>query len=112
VKCSVGLRRMIDQGVNIKNISFTSDGQGSLPDFDENGECIGLKVGQCASLYKEVRDAMLNDNVSIENAISVITKNPAEHLKLKTKGNIKVGFHADIVIVVLKAVNIIFTAFK
>jgi beta-aspartyl-dipeptidase (metallo-type) len=99
VKCSTGLRRMIDQGVNIKNISFTSDGQGSLPDFDDSGDCIGLKVGQCTSLYKEVRDAILSDNVSIENAISVITKNPADHLKLKTKGNLKIGFDADIVIV-------------
>jgi beta-aspartyl-dipeptidase (metallo-type) len=85
--------------VNIKNITFTSDGQGSLPDFNESGEYIGLKVGKCKSLYKEVRDAIINEKVSIENAISVITSNPAEHLKLKTKGNLKVGFDADIVVV-------------
>ncbi|MFT5871691.1 MAG: beta-aspartyl-dipeptidase (metallo-type) [Clostridium sp.] len=99
VKCSTGLRIMLDGGVDIKNITFTSDGQGSLPDFDDKGECIGLKVGKCTSLYKEVRDAIINENISIERAITVITSNPAEHLKLKTKGYLKVGFDADIVLV-------------
>ena len=99
MKCSTGLKIMLERGVNIKNITFTSDGQGSLPDFNESGEYIGLKVGKCKSLYKEVRDAIINEKVSIENAISVITSNPAEHLKLKTKGNLKVGFDADIVVV-------------
>jgi beta-aspartyl-dipeptidase (metallo-type) len=37
VKCSVGLKRMLNSGVSIEQITFTSDGQGSLPDFDENG---------------------------------------------------------------------------
>ena len=31
VKCSAGLRRMLDAGVDAANITFTSDGQGSLP---------------------------------------------------------------------------------
>ncbi|MGH4120299.1 beta-aspartyl-peptidase [Clostridium sp.] len=98
-KCSTGLKIMLDNGVDIKNITFTSDGQGSLPDFDENGNYIGLKVGKCESLYKEVSDAIINENISIENAITVITSNPAERLKLKTKGKLKVGFDADIVLV-------------
>ncbi len=99
MKCSLGLKIMMDSGVNIENITFTSDGQGSLPGFDENGDYTGLKVGNCKSLYKEVRDAIINENISIENAISVITSNPAEHLKLKTKGFLRVGFDADIVLV-------------
>ncbi|MGK0469376.1 beta-aspartyl-peptidase [Clostridium sp.] len=99
IKCSTGLKIMLEEGVDIKNITFTSDGQGSLPDFDESGDYIGLKVGKCESLYKEVRDAIINENISVENAISVITSNPAEHLKLKTKGNLKIGLDADIVLV-------------
>ncbi|MGV8981451.1 beta-aspartyl-peptidase [Clostridium sp.] len=98
-KCSTGLKIMLEEGVDIKNITFTSDGQGSLPDFNESGDYIGLKVGKCESLYKEVRDAIINEKISVEHAISVITSNPAEHLKLKTKGNIKIGYDADIVLV-------------
>lgn len=98
-KCSRGLKIMLDNGVNIKNVTFTSDGQGSLPEFNASGEYIGLTVGKCKSLYKEVRDAIITENISIENAIAVITSNVADHLKLKTKGNIKIGLDADIVMV-------------
>ncbi|WP_088072950.1 beta-aspartyl-peptidase [Gottfriedia luciferensis] len=97
VKCSVGLKRMLDAGVDIKQITFTSDAQGSLPDFNENGELIGMKVGNVNSLYAEVKDAIINENISIENAISVITRNPAKILKLHNKGQIKNRFDADLV---------------
>lgn len=106
MKCSTGLRIMIESGVDIKKITFTSDGQGSLPEFDDKGEYLGLKVGKCDSLYKEVRDAIINENISIENAIRVITSNPAEHLKLKTKGYLVAGFDADIVLVDEKDLSI------
>lgn len=105
-KCSTGLKIMLESGVDIKNITFSSDGQGSLPEFDEKGEYVGLKVGKCDSLYKEIRDAIFNENISIEKALSVITSNPAEHLKLKTKGYLKAGFDADIVLVDEKDLNI------
>ncbi|PEK99874.1 beta-aspartyl-peptidase [Bacillus sp. AFS017336] len=96
VKCSVGLKRMLDSGVNIEQITFTSDGQGSLPDFDEKGKLRGMKVGRVSSLYSEVKDAILIEGISIEDAISVITINPANILKLQ-KGQIKNGFDADLV---------------
>lgn len=106
IKCSTGLKIMLESGVNSRNITFTSDGQGSLPEFNEKGEYVGLKVGKCASLYKEVRDAIIDEKVSIEKAISVITSNVADHLKLKTKGYLRAGFDADIVLVDEKDLNI------
>ncbi|HYK71696.1 MAG TPA: beta-aspartyl-peptidase [Pseudoneobacillus sp.] len=98
VKCSIGLKKMLEAGVDISRITFTSDAQGSLPDFDENGELIGLKVGKVSSLYKEVRDAIINEGISLETAIRVITDNPARILKLKQKGSITEGKDADLVI--------------
>jgi beta-aspartyl-dipeptidase (metallo-type) len=58
VKCSAGLRRMLDAGVDAANITFTSDGQGSLPDFDEHGRLRRLEIGRVTSLFAEVRDAV------------------------------------------------------
>ncbi|MCK7478313.1 MAG: hypothetical protein M0C28_13615, partial [Candidatus Moduliflexus flocculans] len=46
VKCSAGLRRMLDAGVDAANITFTSDGQGSLPDFDAHGRLRRLEIGR------------------------------------------------------------------
>ncbi|MFC7371700.1 beta-aspartyl-peptidase [Fictibacillus iocasae] len=106
VKCSKGLRRMLDAGVPVENITFTSDAQGSLPAFDQNGEFIGLKIGKVATLFKEVKDAVLNEGVSIPDALSVITKNPARILKLKQKGMISVGKDADIVMLKKETLDI------
>ncbi|MBU8878166.1 beta-aspartyl-peptidase [Bacillus sp. FJAT-29790] len=98
VKCSEGLKRMLDAGVPLKNITFSSDGQGSLPTFNENGELIGLQVGKVSSLYMEARDAVINDGISLETALQVITLNPANVLKLSNKGRIEEGTDADIVL--------------
>lgn len=99
VKCSIGLKRMLENGVPIEQITFTSDAQGSLPDFDENGVLRGMKVGSVQSLYQEVKDAMVNERIPIEVAIQVITSNPARILKLQNKGKIANGFDADLVII-------------
>lgn len=98
VKCSIGLRRMLDEGVDGSLITFTSDAQGSLPEFNENGEFIGLQIGKVSSLYREVKDAILKENVAIEDALRVITLNPATILKLYRKGMIAEGKDADIVL--------------
>ncbi|WP_404321600.1 beta-aspartyl-peptidase [Cytobacillus firmus] len=98
VKCSKALRIMLDEGVPAGQITFTSDGQASLPDFNEQGELVGLQIGKVSTLFSEVRDAILQEGVSMENALSVITKNPASILKLHQKGKIEEGKDADLVI--------------
>lgn len=97
-KCSVGLKEMLNNGVPIGQITFSSDGQASLPEFDENGEFIGLQLGRVTSLYKEVRDAILEQGVEPADALKVITENPAKVLRLSSKGTIDVGKDADLVL--------------
>ncbi|MDX5475438.1 MAG: beta-aspartyl-peptidase [Bacillaceae bacterium] len=99
VKCSKGLKEMIENGVPIGHITFSSDGQASLPEFDRNGEFIGLQVGRVTSLYKEVRDAIVQEGVDISSALKVVTLNPAKILKLHQKGTIEVGKDADLVFI-------------
>lgn len=99
VECGKGLKRMLDEGVPVENITFTSDGQGSLPEFDQDGEFVGLKVAQVSSLFNAVRDAVLQEGIPLETAIRVITSSPARILKLKQKGFIAEGKDADIVLV-------------
>jgi len=106
VKCSVGLKRMLNSGVNIEQITFTSDGQASLPDFDENGVLRGMKIGRVNSLYQEVKDAILNEGIPIEEALKVITSNPARILKLHNKGHINEGYDADLVFLNKKTLEI------
>ncbi|MFA5524969.1 MAG: beta-aspartyl-peptidase, partial [Tissierellales bacterium] len=72
-----GLRIMLEKGVNIENITFTSDGQGSLPIFDKQNRFVELGIGKVTSLYAGVREAILTEKVPIEEALKVITSNPA-----------------------------------
>jgi beta-aspartyl-dipeptidase (metallo-type) len=99
VRCGKGLKRMLEEGVPAENITFTSDGQGSLPEFDHEGEFKGLKVAQVSSLFNAVRDAVLEEGIPLETAIKVITSNPARILKLPQKGSLAEGKDADVVIV-------------
>lgn len=99
VKCSLGIKRILETVGSIDNLTLSSDGQGSLPDFDEAGNFIGLSVGDSRSLYKEVKDAILEEGIAIEEAIKVITLNPARILKLHSKGSLEVGKDADLVMV-------------
>jgi beta-aspartyl-dipeptidase (metallo-type) len=98
VKSSTGLRRMLDAGVDVARITFTSDGQGSLPDFDEHGGLRRLDVGRVTSLFPEVRDAVFHERVPLETALQVITTNPARLLKLRGKGQLTPDADADIVL--------------
>ncbi|MGM9956982.1 MAG: beta-aspartyl-peptidase [Peribacillus sp.] len=98
VKASTAIRRALDEGVGIRNITLTSDGQASLPEFDGNGNISGLSMGTCMSLYESVVDAIIDDGVSIEDSIRVVTENPANILKLTNKGRVETERDADILI--------------
>lgn len=87
------------QGVAPEQITFSSDGQGSLPRFDSSGVLIGLDVGKSSSLFETVRTLVVDMSVDIEKALLPVTLNPARLLKLKDKGRIEEGADADIVLV-------------
>jgi beta-aspartyl-dipeptidase (metallo-type) len=98
VACAAGLRRMLDAGVPPANVTFTSDGQGSLPAFDAAGRLTRLEVGRVTSLFAAVREAIQNDGVPLDVALGVITSNPARILKLAGKGRLSAGADADVVL--------------
>ncbi|MFW6147435.1 MAG: beta-aspartyl-peptidase [Thermodesulfobacteriota bacterium] len=98
IKSSKALKQIMEHHVSADRVSFSSDGQGSLPLFDEKGVFQGLSVGETASLFKEVKDAVDEEKIPLEIALSVITSNPARNLRLPRKGRIQIGNDADLVI--------------
>lgn len=93
VKASSGLKMALEAGVHESQVTFTSDGQGSLPVFDKEGNFLHLGVGKVTSLYREMQDAVLKDGVKLSAALKAVTANPAFLLKLDRKG--KIAEHAD-----------------
>lgn len=106
LRAGEGLARFLDSGIKIEHITFSSDGNGSMPRFDSNGKLAGLGICSVSSLYREVKFAINEFNVPIDKAISVITSNVAKLLKLNNKGVIEKGKDADFVIVDKDTLNI------
>lgn len=98
VKASMGLKMALDAGVPADHVTFSSDGQGSLPVFGPDGVLLGLGVGKVTSLYREMRDAVLTDGVPLEEALKPVTSTPAFLLKLEHKGIIAENADADLVL--------------
>lgn len=93
-----GLKRILEEGVGEDNYTLTSDGQGSLPMFDESGKYLGLGVGSSKSLIKSIKDAVFEEQLPLEKVIRAVTINPAKILKLHTKGRIEQNADADLCI--------------
>lgn len=106
VKASKGLKRMLDEAVPLKQISFSSDGNINLPKFNEQDQKIGIKTCSPGSLYREFRDSVLVEKISLEDALQVVTSNVASILKLNNKGSILKGKDADILLLDKNNLNI------
>ena len=78
-------------------ITVTSDGNGSMPQYNEVGVLIGMGVGSVEVLWRDVRESVINYGLPLEVALRTITSNVANVLRLKNKGMIHVGYDADLV---------------
>lgn len=96
VSFSKGLKMLIEEGVSMDNFTVSSDGQGSLPVFNEDKELIGLKVGKPKALIISIKDAVLEEEIPLEIALRAVTSNPAKILKLISKGRILKGMDGDL----------------
>jgi len=100
IKPSGALKLLLQSGVPIGHITFTSDACGSLPGFDPvTGELIKIEMGLPSANLRELKDAVLTDGIPLETALQVLTSNPADILKLSRKGHIREGFDADLLVI-------------
>lgn len=106
IKPTQAIQHCLEQGVSMNQITMSSDGNGSLPVFDEHGQTIGLGVAELKSLYAEFKD-LVKEGTEITESLKVVTQNPARSLKLyPQKGTLRVGSDADI-LVLDKDLNIV-----
>lgn len=96
VRVCRGIRRLLERGISSDRFTISSDGQGSMPVFNAQGEYQGIGIGKASCLLKEMRECVQKEDIPLETAIKGITCNPASILKLDRKGRIKGGFDADI----------------
>ena len=78
---------------------MSSDGNGSMPIFDAEGNTIGVGVASEITMFTELRDMIRDEGIDPSVAIGFVTSNVARALKLSTKGHVEAGFDADFVVV-------------
>lgn len=100
------LKGLAERGVLNERVTVTSDGNGSLPQYNEAGLLVGMGIGSVRVLWRDIREAIIHYGIPLESGLRTITSNPAQVLKLKGKGQIKLGYDADFV-VLDKELNIV-----
>ncbi len=93
------LKLYMEKGLPLEHICASSDANGSMPIFDENENLVSIDVGHAEVLYQDIRSAIKDGIITLEQGLSLITVNPAKALKLyPRKGTLKEDSDADIVL--------------
>jgi len=98
VKPSEAFFELLDAGIPMEHITLSSDSGGSLPHFDKDGNLVKIAYGKPNSLFMEVMDIIREEKSQAPKAVQIVTSNVAKRLKLKTKGHIKPGYDADLLV--------------
>ena len=98
VAAAAALAEALAFGINAMQLTLSSDGNASLPIYNDEGELLGLQVGSVQSLYQSAREAVVKHNVALSDAICSITAAPAAVLGLKQKGRLAPQLDADLVL--------------
>lgn len=80
-------------------LSISSDGNGSLPQFNTKGELIGFGVASQQTVFKQIVSAVKEYELPLTEVLSLVTCNTASALRLEKKGSLKEGFDADILMI-------------
>jgi len=86
----------LDQGVPIGNMTFSTDGHAGLTKWDENKNAIGFTQARIDENLNEMVKLNKTGGLPLQDALKLITTNPAKNLGLKNKGKIALGCDADL----------------
>ncbi|MBN1999939.1 beta-aspartyl-peptidase [candidate division KSB1 bacterium] len=93
---SKAIKRLLKNGIPIEKITLSTDGNGSLPKFNDKKEFVGMRIASVLSLHQEFINLVKEEKFSIKEAVCLTSTNIAKHLKLTEKGEITIGKDADI----------------
>lgn len=93
------LAECLKADVDCNSISMSSDGNGSMPVFDDMGNVLYVETASCHVLIEDLNKMVGYCGIPLDIALKTVTSNPARILGIESrKGFIKVGWDADCVL--------------
>ena len=99
VAAAAALRALLAEPALRGRITLSSDGQASLPHFDDQGRLIDSGVADIGSLLDTLRAVLADGRLDFAVALEAATRTPARVWGLTQKGGIGVGMDADLLLV-------------
>ncbi|MGX8236512.1 beta-aspartyl-peptidase [Exiguobacterium undae] len=97
VPAGLALKRALEAGIPLEQITMSSDAGASLPAFDDAGKLLRLETGRPESMLEAVRDAV-QYGISFEQAMQTVTCNVADAYGFSA-GRILLGERADLLLI-------------
>ena len=89
-----------NKNVNLDMITVSSDGFGSWSNYDEDGNLIEMGVSKVDSLFIEFKKMVIDEKITISEALKFFTVNPSKSLGLYPgKGIIEKSSDGDILVI-------------
>ena len=95
-KPATAIRQLMDQKADMSKVTMSTDGGGSIPRFDDQGNMIGLGTGSATANLSLVRKLVVEDGLDLDQVLPMVTTNVATNLELTGKGCIAPEKDADI----------------
>lgn len=96
---AASLRAAKEAGVPMDKVTISSDGQGSWSNYDAAGNLTQMGVSSVDTMYRQVVYEVQNENMSLEEALSLGTRNVAKALEVyPKKGAVHEGSDADVLV--------------
>jgi beta-aspartyl-dipeptidase (metallo-type) len=93
-----GIAAFQGRGLPLSRLMASSDGNGSMPVFDEAGKLVRLTIATEKDLFRKFIDLVRRGVLPLESALRIFSTNAAEFYKLGGKGRIEAGRDADVII--------------
>jgi beta-aspartyl-dipeptidase (metallo-type) len=91
------IRLAVENGAPLDRISVSSDANGSLPVFDENGALASLGVASQRSMLEQLRNVVRGGTLELPLAAALFSANPAAFYGLDRKGRVEPDADADLI---------------
>ncbi len=92
------IARAVQAGIPLARVTLSSDGNGSQPFFDDEGNLTHIGVAGFETLLETVQVLVKDYDFSISDALRPLTSSVAGFLNLTGKGEILPGNDADLVV--------------